>query len=241
MKFYTSEILSALSLYVFLYVVLVFLLVSFDSAVLWYLLWAATIGGTIVLTLIVANQGQDINRPSTYFGIAAAALLALGCLTLSPQARSNAGYYSVLVGSALLGIPLGMGAVRLALGAWRPLKLNDIAVGALAGILGVVIVLPLVSYLAATGVKSFVTLTTIPVINLFGFDLFSGWQSGTVVRRTLLGEPLGELKLPGLFFFLALLFQGVQSALAALWDTLILGVGALATSWAGARLLLGKS
>jgi hypothetical protein len=241
LKFYASEVLSALTLYLFLYVVLVFLLVSFESAALWYLIWIAATGGSTVLAVAVANQGQDTNRPSTYFGIAVAAVLTLGCLTLSAQARSTVGIYAMLAGTAMLGVPLGIGAVRLLRGPWQPVTLKAIAVGALAGILGVVICLPLTYHLADFGVKSFIALPTIPVVNLFGFDVFPGWQSGTVVRRTVLGEPLGALKLPGMFFFLALLFQGLQSILAALWDTLILGVCALATSWAGTRLLLGRS
>ncbi|HEY8262745.1 MAG TPA: hypothetical protein VIG26_00125 [Methyloceanibacter sp.] len=241
MKFYASEALSALALYLFLYVVLVFLLVSFGSAALWYLIWIAGVGGMVWLSLAVADQGQDINRPSTYFAIAAAGVLTLGCLTLSPEAEADIGYYAMLAGTALLGVPLGIGAVRLLLGSWRPLRPRAIIVGALAGALAVAIFLPIIYHLADWGLRSFVALPTVPIVNLFGFDVFPGSQSGTVVRGTLSGEPLGELKLSGTLFFIALLFQGVQSTLAALWDTLVLGVGALAISWAATRLAPGRS
>ena len=243
MKFYASEILSALFLYLFLYVALVFLLLSFGSVILWYLIWIAGIGGMVGLSLTVANQGQDINRPSTYFAIAAAGVLTLGCLTLSPEAAGNIGYYAMLAGTALLGVPLGIGAARLLLGPWLPLKPRAIVAGALAGILAVAIFLPIIYRLADWSLTLFIALPTIPVVNLFGFDLFPWLKSGTVVRGALLQETytLGEPKLPGVFFFLALLFQGVQSTLAALWDTLVLGVGALAINWAATRLPLGRS
>lgn len=243
MKFYASEILSALFLYLFLYVALVFLLLSFGSVILWYLIWIAGIGGMVGLSLTVAHQGQDINRPSTYFAIAAAGVLTMGCLTLSPEAASNIGYYAMLAGTALLGVPLGIGAARLLLGPWRPLKPRAIVAGALAGILAVAIFLPIIYRLADWSLTLFIALPTIPVVNLFGFDLFPWLKSGTVVRGALMQETytLGEPKLPGVFFFLALLFQGVQSTLAALWDTLVLGVGALAINWAATRLPLGRS
>jgi hypothetical protein len=243
LKFYASEILSALFLYLFLYVALVFLLLSFGSVILWYLIWIAGIGGMVGLSLTVAHQGQDINRPSTYFAIAAAGVLTMGCLTLSPEAASNIGYYAMLAGTALLGVPLGIGAARLLLGPWRPLKPRAIVAGALAGILAVAIFLPIIYRLADWSLTLFIALPTIPVVNLFGFDLFPWLKSGTVVRGALMQETytLGEPKLPGVFFFLALLFQGVQSTLAALWDTLVLGVGALAINWAATRLPLGRS
>ena len=243
MKFYASEILSALFLYLFLYVALVFLLLSFGSVILWYLIWIAGIGGMVGLSLTVAHQGQDINRPSTYFAIAAAGVLTMGCLTLSPEAASNIGYYAMLAGTALLGVPLGIGAARLLLGPWRPLKPRAIVAGALTGILAVAIFLPIIYRLADWSLTLFIALPTIPVVNLFGFDLFPWLKSGTVVRGALMQETytLGEPKLPGVFFFLALLFQGVQSTLAALWDTLVLGVGALAINWAATRLPLGRS
>lgn len=243
MKFYASEILSALFLYLFLYVALVFLLLSFGSVILWYLIWIAGIGGMVGLSLTVAHQGQDINRPSTYFAIAAAGVLTMGCLTLSPEAASNIGYYAMLAGTALLGVPLGIGAARLLLGPWRPLKPRAIVAGALAGILAVAIFLPIIYRLADWSLTLFIALPTIPVVNLFGFDLFPWLKSGTAVRGALMQETytLGEPKLPGVFFFLALLFQGVQSTLAALWDTLVLGVGALAINWAATRLPLGRS
>lgn len=243
MKFYASEALSALALYLFLYVVLVLLLVSFGSAALWYLIWIAGIGGMVVLTWLVANQREGMNRPSTFLAIAAAAVLALGCLTLFPHGKNTIGYYTLLLSFFVVpGVSLGIGAVRLFLGPWRPLTRKALAVGAIAGVIGVVMIMLTMNNLGAA--KLFVGMFTIPVVDLFGIDPFSflGLQSGLYVRRTLLQEPLGELKLGGgLFFCLALLFQGVQSILAALWDTLVLGVGALATSWAATRLVLGRS
>ncbi|MBS7707906.1 hypothetical protein [Chelatococcus asaccharovorans] len=239
-KFYISEILSVIALYLFLYVVLAFLLTAYGTVALWYLIWIACMGGAVALTWLVANQREGVNRLSTFLAIAAAAVLALGCLTLFPHGKNTIGYYTLLLSFIVVpGVSLGTGAVRLFLGPWRPLTRKALAVGAIAGVIGVVMIMLIMNNLGAA--KLFVGMFTIPVVDIFGFDPFSflGLQSGIYVRRTLLQEPLGELKLGGgLLFFLALLFQGVQSALAAIWDTLVLGVGAFATSWAGTRLLL---
>lgn len=241
MRFYAGEALSALALYLFLYVVLVILLVSFGSVALWSLIWIVGVGGTVGLSLAVAAQGQDVNRPGTYFAIAVAGLLILGCLTLSPVAEAETGSYAMVAGAGALGVPLGLGAVRLWLGPWRSPRPGSILVGAVAGAFSVLICLPIFAFSADRGLPVFVGLSTIPVVDLFGFDVFPWAQSSTVVRKTLSAESLGVSRLPGVLFFVALLFQGVQSLLAAVWDTLILGAAALLVGGVATRLVPQRS
>lgn len=240
MKFILSETFSGLGLGLFLYVVLILVAMSGSSYVFWFVCLVCAVG-VVALTYLASTRGQDIDQPISYFGIAVAAMLAMGCLAVSPHLKNTSGFDLLFACIAILGVPLGVGGMRLMIDRWRPLSAKAFVIGSLAGIIGVTASLWVLFRVSKYGFVPFVPITDIAAYNLFGFDIFPWAQSGTVIRKTLLREPLGGLSLSGAFFTIALIFQGAQSTLVALWDTLLAAVGVLATTWAATRLFLGRS
>lgn len=217
-----------------------------------WLFWALSLllcAGTVAATLALARSNATKARPwfdlsaLNLFLLAGVTMVAMGCIALSGHFVGNT--WPLLVLTALaLAAPLGIGAMRLLADPWRGLSRNALVVGYICGLIGFAVMLLVAYLLSWVGIAPLVPLRRIAVVDLFGYELFPSLESDRAIRSALAdrspGISLSRPKLDGILFTVALLYQALQSILAAFWNTLLQALCTFAVAAAAKRVLLPK-
>lgn len=182
----------------------------------------------------------------TCFALAAAATFWFGMFWNEQRLDAIGETAAPILAAAVTGIPLGIGAVRLLKGPSLPLTAGDavvaVATGMPSAVLALLLALPI---LGQAGL--FVPWPQITVVDFLGLNLVP--ESDTLKDLTCTATGKGPADDPdwctmgrfrSLQYLLAMMVQGVQSAVVSMWDTIWLFAGVIVTS-AYVRLVLRKA
>lgn len=242
MKKLFENLFGVLGFLLVFYFAMIFLLAgSAQSQVFFWVLTIVICAGILTGAFFEVFQPADKKNIAVYFFLSTIAVLAFSLIMTSPRWNEIGVAGQFFIWTAVVGVPLGLGASESLNGKLYATGERDIAIGILTGTLGATAAFFILnSMYEMSALKLYIPLLDIQSYNPLGINLFPAEVDTTVALECTRGVapcPPGQ-SVMGLQWILALAVQGTQSSVAALWDAILFAGFVYATTAAG-RAMLG--